>query len=59
MVKSEPASDTKRPKFIKPVKVLVVATTRTLTGLINFGRFVSLAGSDFTIISTPIFSLYR
>ena len=27
MLKSEPASDIKRPKFIKPVKVLVVVET--------------------------------
>ena len=57
MVKSEPASDIKRPKFIKPVKVLVVVAPyyKEIADDLVAGATeeISASGAEFEIVNVP------
>ena len=57
MVKSEPASDIKSPKFIKPVKVLVVVAPyyKEIADDLVAGAtaVISASGAEFEIVNVP------
>ncbi len=57
MVKSEPASDIKRPKFIKPIKVLVVVAPyyKEIADDLVAGATeeISACGAEFEVVNVP------